>query len=81
MHPALKVMSGPIVIAEWKETLYTRSRKISWNRPLEIEPSVHSRASKLIYASERNASYLIPMYFPCVERKQRWTRKGQQPQQ
>lgn len=62
MHLAFKVMSSPIVISEWKETVSVHVHgRVLGNKPLEIEPSVHSRASTLIYASERNASYLVPM--------------------
>ena len=61
MRLAHNVTSGPIVISEWKETLHVHGRVLGIHKPLEIEPFVHSRASTLIYASARNASYLVPM--------------------
>lgn len=44
MHPALKVMSGAIVISEWIETVHIHGRVLG-DKPLELEQSVHSRAN------------------------------------
>lgn len=78
MHPSLKVMTGPVVVSDQsgkKRSVHVHGRVLG-EKSLEVEPSVQSRTSELIYASEGNARVIrFPYIFHVFERKERWIRK------